>query len=56
MRYTTTEKEILDIVEILTEFKNIILGKKIKVYTDHKILTYETHNSARVMRWRLLIK
>ena len=54
-RYTTTKKELLAIVETLKEFKNIILGQKIVVYTNHNNLTYKTHNSARVLRWRLII-
>jgi hypothetical protein len=33
-RYTTTEKGVLSIVEILKEFRNIHLGEKIEVYTD----------------------
>ena len=32
------------------------MGQDIKVYTDHKYLTYKTHNSARVMRGRLTIE
>ena len=55
-RYTTTEKELLAIVETLKEFKNILLGQKIRVYTDHKKLTHKTHNFLRVMRWRLSIE
>ena len=55
-QYITTEKELLAMVETLKELKNILLRQDIKVYTDHKHLTYKTHNSARVMRWRLTIE
>ena len=37
-RYSVTEIELLAIVETLKEFKGMLWGQKIKVYTDHKNL------------------
>ena len=54
--YTTTERELLSIVETLKEFRNILLGHQVTVYTDHKNLTYVNFKTARVMRWRLIIE
>jgi hypothetical protein len=57
-RYTTGEREMLSIVETLKEFRNILLGQNIMIYTDHKNLVLPTtqHGSNRVMRWRWLIE
>ena len=39
----------------LKEFRDILLGQQIRVYTDHKNLSYKTFNTQRVMRCRLVI-
>ena len=57
-RYTVTEIELLAIVETLKEFKGMLWGQIIKVYTDHKNLTRDALGltSDRVHRWRLLLE
>jgi hypothetical protein len=55
-RYTTGEQELFSKVEIIRELRNILLGYKIIVHTDHKKLTYAKSISDRVMRWPLLIE
>jgi RNase H-like domain found in reverse transcriptase len=55
-RYTTTERELLAAVETLKEFRNILLGHKIRIFTDLQNLTYKIFNTECVMQWRLLIE
>ena len=43
-------------VATLKEFRNILLGHQITVYTDHKNLIYKCFNTERVMRWRLTLE
>ncbi len=38
-KYSVTKIELLAIVETLKEFKGMLWGQIIKVYTDHKHLT-----------------
>ena len=56
--YTTTEKELLSIVETVKEFRNILFGYPIRVYSDHKNLVHSAtiSQSQRVMRWRLILE
>ncbi len=57
-KYSVTEIKLLAIVEILKEFRGMLWGQIIKVYTDHKNLTHDTLGltSDRVYRWQLLLE
>ena len=53
--YTTMELELLSIVEILIEYRTLLLGFEIVVHTDHKNLVPMTEKNMRVKRWKLLL-
>ena len=57
-KYSVTAIELLAIVETLKEFKGMLWGQDMKVYTDHKNLTRDALGltSDRVYRWRLLLE
>ena len=53
--YGVGEKELLSIVETLREFRDMLLGQTIYIYTDHRNLTFNS-STQRVIRWRLLVE
>ncbi len=57
-KYSVTEIELLAIVEILMEFKGMLWGQDIKVYTDHKNFTRDALGltSDRVYCWQSLLE
>ena len=56
--YTVGEREMLSIVETLNEFRTMLLGHRIKIYTDHKNLINRStvSKSPRIQRWRWTIE
>ena len=47
---------MLSIVEILKYFRTIVLGHKLRVYTDHKNLACRNFNTNRVLIWILILE
>ena len=56
--YTVTDLELLSVVMTLKEFRNILLGQVINIYTDHKNLESDFSNmtSQRSTRWRMIVE
>ena len=54
--YTVTKRELLSIVETLNDFRAILLGQKLRIYTDHKNLPCNFSTTDRVLRWRLILE
>jgi hypothetical protein len=55
-RYTTGEQELLSIVETLKEFRDILLGQKGILYTNHLNILYGKLSNDRIVRWILLLE
>ena len=55
LSYSTTEKECLAIVLCLKEYRKMLYGGKLNIFTDHKNLTFKTLCIQRILRWRLFI-
>jgi hypothetical protein len=57
-KYSVTKIELLAIVKTLKEFKGMLWGQSIKVYTDHANLIKDSlgMTSDRVYQWRLLLE
>ena len=49
------EQELLSIVEILKEYRAMLVGQPIIVYTDLNSISCFQFQSLRVIRWRLLL-
>ena len=55
-RYTVTKRELLSIVETLKEFRTILLGQKLRIYTENRNITYRIFNTNRVLIWILILE
>ncbi len=57
-KYSVTKIELLAIVKTLKEFKRMLWGQNIKVFTDHAYLMRDALGltSEQVYRWRLLLE
>ncbi|KAL8125986.1 hypothetical protein AgCh_013323 [Apium graveolens] len=59
LNYTTTEKELLDIVYGFEKFRSYLLETKVTVFTDHAAIRYlvlKKDSKPRLIRWVLLLQ
>ena len=54
--YTVSERNLIRIVETLKEFRTVLLGHKLRIYTDHKNPTCKIFNTDRALRWKLILE
>ena len=57
--YTTTKKELLEVVYALEKFRDYLVGSDIIIFTDHSALKYlltKQNSKARLIRWILLLQ
>ncbi|KAM1759983.1 hypothetical protein ACFX12_002907 [Malus domestica] len=59
LNYSTTEKELLDVVFALDKFRSYLLGTKVIIFTNHAALKYlltKKETKPRLIRWMLLLQ
>ena len=54
--YTLTEREMMSIVGTLKLFRTILIGQRLRIYTDHKNLMINNFTTDRVLRCRLVLE
>jgi len=59
LNYSTTEKELLEVVFALDKFRSYLLGSKVIIYSDHVALKYlfsKKDAKSRLILWILLLQ
>jgi len=59
MNYTTTEKELLEVVFACEKFRSYLIGSPVIVFSDHAALKYllsKKDSKAKLVRWILLLQ
>ncbi|KAL7517888.1 hypothetical protein ACHAWF_000164 [Thalassiosira exigua] len=56
MNYTVQEKELLSVVMTLKEFRTIISGAELRVYTERANNIFEALHSECVLHWRSFLE